>query len=529
MDQTIKEEQEHLASLTPVKLKTVLGIQPMIYVPILWIILLLTIISVLVGVPTAVLSPGTRVHIRSIPSGAAVLVNNIYKGATPYTEVLKKGTYTVVVSLPSFTTHTEEITTKNIRILRNSSLRTKNIEAVLPLENTQTFIQQTTEDIASWSIVDHNKLQYFVPDTLSASLKNLDAVQNFYEARGNSSYTSDIKNTQKDIIRQALPYQNIAFSENQEPSFSFSFMQQELSTDVAVQAYKRLMQNPVKNKTLISLSGDSIYKDVNASSSTLYIDDILFLHVPRKKLSYGIQKIKTASNKLRLFLETEDALRLVNNNTKTHNAFSVTVPAFFIMSSEVTQAHYNRFLQDTSWDGTNALSPDHFSRYLQEFSPETTPYLPMRFISYYDAIVFAKWFSTKVSYLGYKAIVPNEYQWHAASLEHTQDTFIFALPDESTAFENAYKTHGKKPNFFGGVWEFTSSWYAPLPQFANFNGPQYGSEKVILGGSSITKDVPATIRNVEQNMAKTRNASIPPAWVSSYIGFRIALVPLPRQ
>ncbi len=525
MAQSHHEEQEHLASISPVTLGSLWGIRPTIYVPIIWLLLFLAVISVVLGLPSAVLSPGTQVRIDSTPSGAAVLINNTYKGATPYTEVLPKGTYTITVSLPSFTTHEEKVSTRNIRILRKASFRTQKIHALLALEKPENFVKKSTEELASWNMVGGDKLQYFVPDTLSTSLASLKSLKQHHQTTGNASALARIETTQRKLVRAALPYSNTAALQTTEPSPTLLFMRNELAGDLAVQAYTRLMQEPTKNPSPIALSGASTYADVPTSTPRLLISGASFLHVPRTTLNYGIQNTKTASGKTRLFLETEEALEAITDNTNSAPAFAVTVPAFYIMSGEVTQAQYQRFLQETSWNGKAQVSPDHASVYLQGFAPQAEPTMPMRFISYYDALKFTQWFDRQVAPLGYSAILPNEYQWRAAALKHVQTSHILGLPDEDQAVRSAYATQASKPNFIGGLWEFTSSWYAPLPQFADFEGPQYGSEKVILGGSYISKNQTVQTRGIQQSMTRTRNASMPPAWVSPYVGFRIALVP----
>ncbi len=113
---------------------------------------------------------------------------------------------------------------------------------------------------------------------------------------------------------------------------------------------------------------------------------------------------------------------------------------------------------------------------------------PVCHISYYEADAYARWAGARL---------PTEFEWESAASE---------LPVEGNLLESAYwhPVASNKQQFFGDVWEWTSSSYAPYPGFTplagslgEYNGKFMCNQMSVRGGSCVTsaKHIRASYRS----------------------------------
>ncbi len=117
---------------------------------------------------------------------------------------------------------------------------------------------------------------------------------------------------------------------------------------------------------------------------------------------------------------------------------------------------------------------------LQKVNPD----LPVTHISYYEADAFARW-------KGYR--LPTEFEWEVACTQ-----FYEAIPDdgnflETQNFHPAVRKSAVDKQMLGHTWEWTSSAYAPYPNYPRFkgalgeyNGKFMVNQMVLRGGSCAT-------------------------------------------
>jgi ergothioneine biosynthesis protein EgtB len=110
--------------------------------------------------------------------------------------------------------------------------------------------------------------------------------------------------------------------------------------------------------------------------------------------------------------------------------------------------------------GTEAVRPDD----------------PVTHVSYFEADAFARWRGARL---------PTEFEWEVAAAGSTADV-PFALEPPSTASGDG---------FYGSVWQWTQSAYAPYPGFraapgavGEYNGKFMVNQQVLRGGASITPE-----------------------------------------
>ncbi len=103
---------------------------------------------------------------------------------------------------------------------------------------------------------------------------------------------------------------------------------------------------------------------------------------------------------------------------------------------------------------------------------------PVSHISYYEADAFARWKGCRL---------PTEFEWEAACAIFSKD-----IPAQANFVEDGYfkPIQAEGPDFFGNLWEWTSSSYAAYPYFkveegalGEYNGKFMVNQMVLRGGS----------------------------------------------
>ncbi len=185
---------------------------------------------------------------------------------------------------------------------------------------------------------------------------------------------------------------------------------------------------------------------------------------------------------------------------------SMTLPAFYIDETEVSNAEYKRFCEATGHAAPQ--TPDYAMH----------PDFPVSGVSYDDAKAYATWAGKRL---------PNEQEWEKAARGTDGRTFPWgdtawtsAVPTrlESVTSEPSRRSPYGAYNMAGNVWEWTDSSYTPqstdLAAMNKLLGGKPFSEtwKIIKGGSYSAGGT--------ENFAVSKRRGLPTDARSPWIGFR---------
>ena len=182
-----------------------------------------------------------------------------------------------------------------------------------------------------------------------------------------------------------------------------------------------------------------------------------------------------------------------DNETPRHNTL---LHDHRIGNRLVTNGEYREFIQDGGYENSELwlsdgwatinergwLRPLYWDEQLaREFTlggeRDIDDNAPVCHVSYYEADAFSRWSGARL---------PTEFEWEAAAEQHAvHGNFL-----ESNYW---HPLASQSPQYFGDVWEWTSSSYAPYPGFkplqgslGEYNGKFMCSQMTVRGGSCVS-------------------------------------------
>ena len=471
----IKKKKE-LPKVDPVKIKPLFGLKPGLWLSIVYL-LAIVFIFFMVAILPDIIDGHKRVTFNSAAYNAAVYVDNIYQGGTPFTRKISSGTHTITYKINGYEIDSFTVKVGHPVLFNWLFPRTQSVSstATLTKEAFDSLSLELLEDANAYSaVLVYDDVHRYSP-----------IFTNYAKSIETGSFAKDTS-----ALRAAL-----LFVDSQEMYEDAQNALEILGLKLDI-PYSGLAQGKTVGIT------DEQIPDIKAKATTLKTDFFTLegFSIPEARFSNG----KTV----------EATYPSVSKAGRT-----VSTQAFSIGAYCVTEYQFAQFLsQNPEWSLENKEKliaeglVDEY--YLDGVSTSLSAVTnkPVKNISWYAAQAFCTWLSA-VS--GRQVYLPSEDQWIAASFTDSEGGFQRSLMP--SAAEKAPAA------MLGSVWEMTGTRFIPMARIADeaalsqtlvtldaFNS---NTDMVIKGGSYVSD-----ISSIDRYSTGVTYRSL----CSDYMGFRVA-------
>ncbi len=515
MKESEKITEQDIAQ-TKVKLKSMLGVNPRIYVPAIYI-LIIFILVFFIFVNPALKNPGAQLVFKGTPEAAAVYIDGAYQGNSLDGVHARPGKHQLRIQKLGFSSQTLDIAVPN-RIFATILFPPKvRIAYELKPDSASAILTPSFSNFAMWSLTGRPSAIYQIPMTLSESARDL----------------SVFSPAERTDLASPLLAASMSMAENSSSLRDALYASSALGApgasplgyiSLARSAAALLASSPNFSVALSEIVSEKQFPGIKdaAASATHQVEVLSPTHPPRSgSISIGpLSFIMFAPGSVRSVLTTPGG---------TQVPYAASTPAFGLSSTEVTRAEFNRFLsQNPQWKPENRASliakglAD--TSYLATYDPSKSDTVPITGVSWFAASAYCDWLSAQAP-AGYKVVLPTEAMWNAASINSAKNPTAFGVfSDRSASGPLPVGSAGRDSlgfaDLYGNVWEWTSDGFRPYPwiwdsssTFADLTSA-IGS-KTVLGGCWAIKP---------ESISAGMRGPVPATHASEFLGFRPAIV-----
>jgi len=518
-----------------VKLGPLFGYGPHQYLPLFYLgVILLLVFGVLV-LP-GILRYGSLVSFETDPRGAEVYLNGTRRGSTPLELFVPAGEYRVEYRMPGVEPELTELDVSG-RVFGSLLFPRRRLSySHLTLEDAQLnlTLSSAVREYAAWAAVGQSSRQHGFPPVLFEGMDVLmtAAPVPASPARMNAGrelLTGSVAHTVdpallRDYVRAAGAFHNagpavgpgglvatvrfFAHLHNNSEALPVLLSEalprpeaEQLNSDPAFRSF-------VERKTtaMVALSYEELPTELPGGSRTLL--DTPFARVPAGRVPLGQSRQGREPSLLQL-------------------PWSQDVPSFEIMEHAVTREQYAAFLaENPMWRPDNIeelIEAGYVTQdYLQDWSEDMSPALPVTFVSYYAAAAYSEWFHNRLSDAvpGLRVRLPREAEFEWATLLDGSDLFPGNFRERPNAGPRP-AAEGEQGNLGlyhmqGNVWEWQHDYFSPGAYLMGDAVESGGVERVVRGGSWV---------NSSSEVEPSTRGAQHPTWSSPFLGFRLVAVP----
>jgi len=472
----IKKKTKELPKVEPVKIKPLFGLKPGLWLTIAYGLAILVIIFVVALLPD-IIDGHKRITFTSNAGTAAVYLDGVYQGGTPFTRSVKSGTYQVSyqvngVEIDSFTLKVGHPVFLNWLFPRVQKVEST---AVLNDEAFAALTKELLEDASAYSAVLEYDTAHRYPEIFSQYAQS---ILSSSHAQDSKAFEAALLYVTTDEMGDDSVNATATIGINLITPYEILKSGKGSTVGIADSA------TPVVTATATQLDAGSFAIDGYTISAADFSNGRVVDSSYPAVLEAGVQ---------------------------------VHTDAFNISTYCITEAQYSAFMaQNPYWsrDNKDALVSaglvDEYYLDGVDFSTATAA-RPVRNISWHAASAFCGWLS---GVTGRNVSLPTENQWIAASLTDTEGGYQKSLMPSAS--------EGSPAAMLGGVWEMTSTRLIPLSRIvADFqveraNGimDSYGiqNDMVVKGGSYV---------NTAGSVDRYTVGATARYFCSPYMGFRI--------
>lgn len=555
-----RKKQIEIPEISDVKLKPIFGVQPGLYLTILYA-LILVLILFLVFVFPGLRNFGTNIHFTTEPSGAAVYVDEQYFGSTPFTRFVPAGAHAVRYVKPYFQEVQQEIQVPGKVFGTLLFERAERESADLSFSHSGKYLRWRFDQVSDWSLVGAFYERYRYP------FRGVQAVSEYLQATGLdaaegadnatavpqelydftymllnniNSFEQLIDATAAISALDSGEYRNKSANEYISPHIASDLLNSSVERFVDIGAPPELaslyVEAAVQRQNILEISNGEEYR-ADREKVREYVDALPFSQVYSRT---GIQSIPMDLYD-HTFIEIVPPQEVPVGNAQFSSAAELDfkdlsvfphteeLGPYYISSGEVTRRQFERFLQASpDWRAAqieklivqNRVDENYLS-YLQNEPVDMN--LPVTHVSWYAAKAYCQWFEAQLPEAmraRYRVRLPFEAEWEFAARKNSGAQVI----DRDSGFDGPqagnYSREGRLGliDMQGNVWEWCENWYFPADVLDGVYGAAVqgyeGREKSMRGGSWV---------NRSSEMKVWTRASHPPHWCSPFTGFRIVL------
>ena len=461
-------------SVEPVHLKPIWGMQPGLYLTIVYILVALLLVF-FIGILPGILNGGKRVSFYSNVAPVSVSVDGKLIGTTPTTVFLSSGEHDVQYAFKDVVSESFSISVGHPVFFTWLFPRIQNVSYDIEFADISTFRKYTDSmlgQLPGWSsIIDFSENYHYPPlfvqtaTTIATMLPNaqMASIVHDYFSAAFRYITSDV------ILKDAQKALRILKASEALPELMIVSLEQEL--DKVASLFSGLLDTVGLTQTSseFQITQDSLRPLTAAFPSII-------------GFSYSGGSLIVGEE---VFLEYPSIVRM---------GVEQTVANFSISALEVSEYLWALFMRDNPYwakENLEALVADGMvdGNYLAGIYPSTTlvSNRPVKNISWYAAIAFAEWLGYET---GYNVSLPSEAQWEFAARS------VAFRPYQSTLTIIA---DSRGPSgMLGGYWEMTQDSFIPLSRFLGDSSNMFAdaSDIIVKGGSFLNDPNHVTIATV---------------------------------
>ncbi|MDX9897630.1 MAG: SUMF1/EgtB/PvdO family nonheme iron enzyme [Spirochaetia bacterium] len=499
---------QHDIDEASVRLKSILGITPRVYLAGLYGAAVLILAALLLLYP-GLRRPGVTFSFIIDPPGSAVYIDDVYKGSAPCDVFVANGDKSIRIERPGFQVYERSISVKG-RFIGTLFVKPRtSLTTALEQKPDASILADGMKAYAAWALAGTPSESYQLPMVLSEAAIAASTHPETMDSEGLAgaalSYSANAPSLRDGIRATAIAYGKSASL----TPLTLGRIVKTLETE--------LSREPGSIAVLASLAPESLRKTLEAMPA--------YKAILEQARSMVETKPTTGPSS---FIAGEEFLRIEPGFSviKAGASLPVRVPlaSYLIASSETTVGQFRRFVAaHPEWraEAVQNLNASGLadSLYLKGFN-EADDEDVLRYVSRPAAMAYCAWLSRQAP-KGYRFTLPSEAQWAlaaAASGASASKGAILANDGRTgpvAPIRLPYDAAGLK-GMLGNVWEWCLDSYATNPAAGSFGRELYPSEEAVVRGGCWA--------NRQDLVNLTSRGAMRETECSAHLGFRIVLV-----
>ena len=407
-----------------VTLKPLFGIKPGIYLAFFYSFLLILILFILFVYPL-ISNPGSVLTFISEPKGAAVRVDNIYIGTTPFNTFIPRGNRQIEIVLPGFDTYKSNLDIKNHH--------KETLEIILKESNDSSAFLWGAKDYVLWSFTGEPTVAYQIPQSLSEGAYRSAPYSSYEKLNDILSASARFTTTRaglRDLVRAKYIIDNGGFSTS--PISLLNTIEDILVYLSETNTSALWIREILPAESLNALLNSEWYKKQhNFSQESFTLPDF------GGSIQLGLLTFRNISGGT--FVQA------------TSFPHKVNIEPFSISETAISRLSWEEFLKENpewSYDNIDNLIQEGLVTEDYLISVRNNDAFTISGLSWHSAVAYCKWLTSLLppTLSGYEVRLPTEAEWEYAT-------------KASMASGNILK------DLKEGFWEWCLDFYAPNNSF----------------------------------------------------------------